>query len=127
MMLRKEHGGQLRLSQPVAMHKKFLYQQASKEQFFLHPYGHRRQERLDAFRGESEIRFEQPFEFDEGFIVKDQVLHVLQPDSTRSQAVVHCPMRKSRIVLFPGKALFLRRCDDLPVLYQRGRAIMIEG
>ncbi len=61
---------QLRQRCATGVLRQLIVQQLFKEQFFLQPHRHRREERANAARRVREIRFKQPLELDQRLVVK---------------------------------------------------------
>src|SRR6185312_9976497 len=90
-------------------------QQALLEQLFLKPDRQRDAERAQALRCESKISFEQPFEFKEGLVVKDNVVNLAEVDPRLVEAVLYRMAWEPGVVFSAGEALFLCRRDDAAV------------
>src|SRR5580704_12053311 len=102
-------------------------QQRLLEQLLLQPQRHGHTERVEAARRVGEVGLEQTLELQERLVVESDVVDVGQLDAGRVQAVLHSVLREARIVLLAGEALLLRGADEMAVLDQRRRAVMVES
>ncbi len=97
------------------------------EQLLLDPEGHGHRERGEPARGEGEIRLEEPLEFQERLVVKDDVIQLVHRDPALAEAILDGVPRKARVVLGPAEALFLGRGHDPAVVDEGGGAVVVEG
>src|SRR6266550_5968393 len=103
-----------------------LRQEAAKKKLFVYPERHRLREGCETAWSEADVCLEQPLELEIRFLVKNDEVDVFDLRSRKLQAEGDSRGGKSRVMPSPAEALFLRRCDDPPVLDQRGGAVMIE-
>ena len=73
------------------------------------------------------IGLEQPFEFDQRFVVEDDEVEVAAADPCLTQAVVDRVLRETVVVFLTRKPLFLSGRDDPAIANQGCRAVMIIG
>ena len=78
-------------------------------------------------RGESQIGFQKPFEFQKRLVVKSDEIDIGQRDAGFIQTVMDGTFRKTVIVFFPGEALFLGCSDNNAVFDQCSGAVMVKG
>ena len=78
-------------------------------------------------RGRVEIRLQDPLELDQRLLVEDDVVEVGGGDAGFRQAVPDGVPRVAEVVLLPGEPLLLSGGDDVAVLDQGGRAVVVEG
>src|SRR5262249_2948973 len=78
-------------------------------------------------RRECQIGLEQALELEEGLVVENDVVHVLDRDAAGGEAIVDRPGGKIGIVPLARKPLFLGRGNDLAVAHQGGGAVVVEG
>ena len=102
-------------------------QQRLLEQLLLQPQRHGHAERVEAPRREGEIGLEQPLELQERLVVEGDVVDVAELHADMVEAVLHRVLGEAGIVLLAGEALLLRGRDQMAVVDQRGRAVVIEG
>ena len=96
-------------------------------ELFLDPQRTGHQEGLEAARGDAEVRLENPFELDQGLVVKPDVVEVVDADSAFAQAVRHGPFRKGGVALLPGEPLLGAGRDNLAIAQQAGGAVVVKG
>src|SRR6266404_3643845 len=122
--------GEQQLALPVKIRRSRFEPLAKKvllEQLLLDPQRQSHAERSEPARREGEIGLEQPFEFDKRLLVKNDVIKFVESQATLVETITNGIFRIARILLFAGKALFLRRGNNMPVLDQRRSAVMIKG
>ena len=96
-------------------------------QFLSEPYVHPHQKLLEAQRGISDICFDQSFEFQQRFLVKNHMVELFCCDASRLEAKVDSIRWKLMVMFYTGKPLFLCSGDNLAIDDQCSRAIMIIG
>jgi hypothetical protein len=94
---------------------------------FTQPHGNRHNEAADTNGREGQLGFEQALELQQRLVVECDKVQLIRSKSRLFQAIGNRMARKTRIVLVAGKALFLRRGDDVAIHHDGGRAVMIEG
>src|SRR5271169_4934431 len=104
-----------------------LANQVLLKQFLLEPQWQSYAERSKTARREGEIRLEQPFEFQKRLLVEHDIIKPVEGQGTLLETVANRILRVARILLFTGKALFLRRGNNMAVLDQRRGTVMIKG
>ncbi len=87
---------------------RLFFDQIRYPEFFFDPNGHGFPEGPDSNWGKGEIGFQQPFEFDERFVIKSHVIQVATLNARRVQTIPDGVSRESKIMLFPGKSFLLR-------------------
>ena len=88
----------------------------------------------NAFRHDRRVSFNQPLAGGENFLVQPRggiardayVVHLLQRDARRTQAIIDRLRRKSRAMLDAIEALFLDGRDQFAVFDERGRRVTME-
>ena len=90
-----------------------------------HPHGHRLHEGIEPLGRHREIGFQDAMELEDGLVVEDDRVGSFLPDPSLGQAVPHRVLGELGIVLLPGEPLFLGRGDDLAVVDQAGRGVVI--
>jgi hypothetical protein len=73
------------------------------------------------------IGFQQSLELEEGLVVERDLIHLGKRNAGLGQAIVQRVERKSGVVLLAREALFLCGSDDVAVLEQGGRAVVVIG
>ena len=97
------------------------------KQLLPHPQRNRHLERTQSGRGEGEIGFDQPLELQEGFVVENDIVQIVEMDSGFRQAVRHRVAGKTGVVFFPAEALFLSSRYHLAVFHQGRGAIVVKS
>src|SRR5262249_29612918 len=105
----------------------FAGEQRFLKQFLAQPQRQRHAKRGEAGWTQGKVRFQEAFEFDERFVVKDNEVDIFQLYPPRAQAKVDCVPRIAGVELLACEALFLRGSNDAAVLDQCSSTIMIEG
>jgi len=77
-------------------------------------------------RRHREVGFEQAHELDEGLVVEHDAIDVVEFGARGFEAIVDGPARIVRVELLAREPFFLGGCDDVTVLDQRRRAVVIE-
>src|SRR5712691_25302 len=103
-----------------------LGQQVLLEQFPLEPQRQSHAERGEPARREGEIGLEQPFELYKRLLVENDVVEVIERQASLVETIGDGILGIARILLFAGKALLLRGRDDMAVLDQRRRTVMVK-
>src|ERR1700674_4928125 len=103
----------------------FLAEQVSLKKLLPDPqrYGHAKGP--EPLGSERQVGFEQSLKLKEGFVVEGDVIDTA--GAAGLQAIPYGVMGKPRIVLLARETLFLRGSLNAAVLYQRGRAVVIES
>ena len=101
-------------------------QQVFLKQFFPQPDRHCGTERTETPGGKSKVGFQQPFEFQKGFVVEHHLIDITPVQTTRVQAVGNRLFWKGGIVLFACESFFLRGCHDVTVAHERCGAVVIK-
>ena len=83
--------------------------------------------RKKTFGGESHIGFQEALELQEGFVIKDDEVNVIQRHPFLCETIFDGIVRKPGIVLLTAETLFLRRRHHFPVAKERRRAVVIES
>ena len=78
-------------------------------------------------RSEGEIRFKDPFEFDERFVIEGYVVNVLRREVRVVEAKCNGLVWEPRVMLLSTKPFFLRCSNDLAVDHKSGGAVMIKS
>ena len=94
---------------------------------FPDPKRYRHQKTFQAGRRIREITMQNPVEFQERLFVERHILELLHVDAAFAEAIHHCVLRKTRIMLFARESFLLRRCYDFSVAHQACRAVMIKS
>src|ERR1700686_3978309 len=96
-----------------------------REQLFAQPQRQRHPKRVDPARRKRKIGLEQTLELEKWLVVEcDEIDLVGAP--RRREAIFDRAARKSGVLLLAGEALFLGGGDDLAVVDQGGRTVVIE-
>ena len=95
-------------------------------QFLLDPQRNRHHERADAGWCISKISFKNSFEFNKRLIIKTDIIQLIALDSALLEAIMDSMTWKGKVMLFAGKALFLRGRNNGPILHQTGCAVVIK-
>lgn len=95
-------------------------------ELLLEPQGHRVEKRLETARRVGEIGLEQAAIGEYGLVVEAHIVELLRIEFRLAQTVVDGVARERRVVLLPGKTLFLSCCDDLTIDDECGGRIVIE-
>src|SRR6266566_5273717 len=101
------------------------HQQPPLEQLLLQPQRQGLSERSETVRRKGEVGLKQTLEFQERFVVERHHVQLVWAGAGGFQARADRLMRESRIVLLAGEAFLLGSSDDLPVIHQRGRAVVV--
>jgi hypothetical protein len=72
------------------------------------------------------VGIKDPLEFQEGFVVKADVIELFGSDSPLTQAIIDGVGGKVEVMFFPREAFLRGRCDDVAVPYETGRGIVIK-
>jgi hypothetical protein len=108
-----------------------LFQLAAKqillEKFLPEPDRDRHLKRPKPSRRERYVSFQKALELEKRFVIKHDVVELVETDALLGQAILDRACRKRRVVLFAAEALFLSRSDDLAVPNQGCRAVVIIG
>ena len=126
MVFGKQERGQRRLFD-ASERRQFLAQQRFQEQLFLQPDGQGGHKRPTATWRKRQIRFQEPLELHEGFVIKDNVAEVLDRTVRLAQTVPDGLAREARILFFPRKPLFLCCRKNRPIANQTGGTVVIES
>src|ERR1700680_1870552 len=97
------------------------------KQLLTSPQRHRHAEGTETARRKREIRFHQPFKFQKGLVIEDDIVKILQADARFRKAIGNGIFWETRVMLLARKSLFLGGGGDVPVLHQSRRAVMIKG
>ena len=104
-----------------------LRQQVFLEQLLAQPQRYRHAKGLESPRCKGVVGFQQALELEERLVVKRDLIHLRKRDAGLGQAIIHCIERKAGVVFLAREALLLRGGDDVAILEQGGRAVMIIG
>src|SRR6516162_4551759 len=104
-----------------------LAKQVLLKQFLLEPQWQSHAERGKTAGREGEIGLEQPFELQKRLLVEHDIVKLVEGQGAFLEAIANRILRVARILFFAGKALFLRRGDNMAVLDQRRGTVMIKG
>ena len=96
-------------------------------QLLSEPDRHTDEELFETARRIGDVCFEQPFELEEGFFVKYDVIKVLGAYFSCFEAVVERICGELEVVFFSCEAFLLCGGDDLAVADECGGAIMVES
>jgi hypothetical protein len=99
---------------------------ALQEKLFPQPEGQGFLQGIESLRRKLKACLEQAIELKHWFIVEDNEINVFKSGTRLCQAVSHGVPGKARIVLLPGKALFLRRGDNIAVPNQGCGTVVVE-
>src|SRR5579864_5649122 len=113
--------GEKELGLPIEIGSKalqILMEQTFLEKLFANPQRDGHLERTQAPWREGQISFEQTLELQERFVVKDDVVDVIERHAVLSQAVFHSVLGEPGIVFLSREPFFLGRCDDFPIAYE---------
>src|SRR5262245_18515334 len=103
----------------------FLLYQLFEQQPLLQPNRHRGQERADAPGREAKIGLNQPLEFQQRLVIERDVPEFGERDARLAQTIRDGVAGETRIVLLSGETLLLCRCDENPIAYDAGGAVMV--
>jgi hypothetical protein len=70
---------------------------------------------------------EQPFELQKRLLVEHDIIKFVEGQGALLEAVANSILRVASILFFTGKALFLRRGNNMAILDQRRGAVMIKA
>ena len=101
-------------------------QQTFLEQLLAHPQRDGHLKGAQPRGSEGDVSFEQPLEFQERFVVENNVVEIGQARAGLGEAKFHGVSGEARIVLFASEALLLSGGDDIAIAHQRGCAVVIE-
>ncbi len=107
--------------------RQLVQDQALEHQLLLDPDGHGREEGPEATRGEGVIGLEQALELEEGLVVEDDRVQLIEGEPGFLEAVGERVAGERRVVALPREPLFLGRCHDLAIVKNRGCRIVVEG
>jgi hypothetical protein len=94
---------------------------------FLDPQRNGFEERTQPGRRVGQIAVKDAVELDERLLVERNVVEILQTDSAFAETVFDGEFGEVCVVLLPGEAFLLCGGDDLAVLNQTRRAVVIES
>src|SRR5580704_6963210 len=100
-------------------------QARTEKELVAQPDGHRPRERAQATRRDREIRLDQALELEERLLVVRDKVEIGRPDAGALQTERDGMSRIVGIVPEPRKPLFLSGRHDHPIVYERGRTIVI--
>src|SRR6516162_6320795 len=104
-----------------------LAKQVLLKQFLLEPQWQSHAERGKTAGREGEIGLEQPFELQKRLLVEHDIVKLVEGQGAFLETIANRILRVARILFFAGKALLLRRGDNMAVLDQRRGTVMIKG
>ncbi|OPZ77537.1 MAG: hypothetical protein BWY77_01683 [bacterium ADurb.Bin431] len=110
----------------LALEAEFLADKVGDPELFLEPEGHGHEKAAQAEWGITEIGFEDALEFEQGFLVKYDVINICNGHSGLLQAGGDSLAGKIMIVFNARKALLLGGGEDFAVLDEGCGAVMIE-
>src|SRR5438270_3590140 len=93
-------GEEQAIGQPIraGQFRQFIREQFFLKKLLLEPERNRHTEGAEAAWGKSEISFEQPFEFQERFVVECDLIDFIEIDPGFFETVMDCPRRKRAVV-----------------------------
>ena len=97
------------------------------EKLFLDPQGHGHAEGVEAPGGKLDVGLQQPLELEKRLFEEDHIVHFVQANAGRIQAVGDGCAGKASVVLFPREPLFLGSGHDLTVFEDGGCTVVVEG
>ncbi len=96
-------------------------------ELLLDPHRDRHPERGETPGRIDKIGLNQALEFDKGLFEKDDVFNPVEVDIGRIEAIANGCVGKGGVMFFACKALLLSGGDDLTVVHEGSRAVVIEG
>src|SRR5262249_39336605 len=97
------------------------------EQFLPEPQRQSDAERGKTARREGKISLEQARELHQRLFVKNDVIQIVCRQAAFGETIAYGIFGVTLILLFAAEAFFLRGGDDVPLLDQRRRTVVIEG
>ena len=107
--------------------RQLVRQHLALEQLLARPHRKRGRKGAKAARRQGQVGLEQALELQERLVVEDDVVDVLERHPAGLEAVFDGLSGKGRVVAHAREALLLRRRNDVALLHQRCRAVMVEG
>ena len=97
------------------------------KQLLLDPDRNGLAKRREALGCKRQVRFQQSVEFQQGLVVKRDVVDLLEGDIRLADAVLDGLGRKARVVLPAAESFFLGGGDDPTILHQGGSGVVVVG
>src|SRR5215467_12379949 len=102
-------------------------QKLFQHQLVFKPDQHCHQIRPNSLRREGNIRLQQPFEFQEGLVVKNDISEVLRRGLAAPKAKSYSAAWKSCVVLFAAEAFLLSGHNNFSITQQAHCTIMVKS
>ena len=77
-------------------------------------------------RGIAQIGLKQSLEFEQGLLVENHVVEIFRLQSRMRKTELNSVLWKSLVMLLPGKAFFLCRCNYVAIDHERCCGVMVE-
>ena len=97
------------------------------EQLFLSPNRNCLTEGAKAPRGEGDIGFKEPFQFQKRLFVEDDIVDIVKRQTCSIQTKGDSVFGEGGVIFAPSKALFLGRGNNLTIAQQGGGTVMIKS